>query len=100
VTVNHRVNIGDSSAVVKAKIEKLAHKVASKHNLTVHAYDEVIAPSSIMISAPQWLEPAPVTPTTISPLSAWSILSGTTRAQYGEEVVMAPGLMTGNTDTR
>jgi len=100
VTVNHRVNIGDTGSIVKDKIAHLATKIGDKYNLTIHAYDGVIASSSIMLAAPRFINPAPVTPTSVSPLSAWGILSGTTRAQYGKEVIMAPGLMTGNTDTR
>jgi len=100
VVVNHRVNIGDSVNTVKSKIEKLAKHVAEKHNLTLHAFDGEITSSSIMLSSPHSLDPAPVTPTSVDGVSAWSVLSGTTRAQYGTDVVMAPGLMTGNTDTR
>jgi hypothetical protein len=85
---------------VKAKIAHLASLTAHKYNLTLHAYDDIIASSSIMLSAPVFLDPAPVTPTSVSSISAWGVLSGTTRAQYGKEVIMAPGLMTGNTDTR
>lgn len=33
-------------------------------------------------------------------MTAYEVLAGTTRALYGEEVIMAPGLSTGNTDTR
>jgi len=100
VVVNHRVNIGDSVKTVESKIEKLAKHIAEKHNLTLHAFDGETTSSSIMLSSPHSLDPAPVTPTGIDGISAWSVLSGTTRAQYGTDVVMAPGLMTGNTDTR
>ncbi|KAG9240672.1 hypothetical protein BJ878DRAFT_524940 [Calycina marina] len=98
--VNHRVNIGDTTDLVKLKIARIAGHVAKKHNLTVHAYDGVINSSSIMLDATRTLEPAPITPSTVDTVTPWSVLSGTTRAQYGTEVVMSPGLMTGNTDTR
>ena len=100
VVINHRVNIGDSVSLVKSKIRELAKQVATKYNLTLHAYDNITESSSIMLSAPQHLDTAPVTPSIIDPISAWSVLSGTTRAQYGTGVIMTPGLMTGNTDTR
>jgi len=99
--VNHRVNVGDSSKVVEEKITKLAATVAQKYNLTLNAFDgEAETTSSITLAAnANTLEPAPVTPTTIDK-SPYAVLSGTTRALYGEEIITAPGMMTGNTDTR
>jgi Gly-Xaa carboxypeptidase len=100
--VNHRINVGEHTATAKTKIASLAKSIADKYNLTLHAFDNSKeTPSSItLIAGHTQLEPAPVTPTTITPLSAYAILSGTTRALYGEDVRMAPGIMTGNTDTR
>ncbi|KAI0443599.1 peptidase family M20/M25/M40 [Xylaria telfairii] len=103
VLVNHRVNVGDQVSEVKAKLTHLAHRVAAKHNLTVHAFnDDPEIPSSIKLSSSHSteLEPAPVTPSTADGVTPYSILSGTTRALYGTSVLMAPALMTGNTDTR
>ncbi|KAI0166918.1 carboxypeptidase S [Hypoxylon sp. FL1284] len=100
VLVNHRINVGDSSADVKAKITKLADQIADKYNLTVHAFnDEPETPRSITLNA-KTLEPAPVTPTSVDGVTPYSVLSGTTRAIYGEEIIVAPGIMTGNTDTK
>jgi Gly-Xaa carboxypeptidase len=99
--VNHRVNIGESTDDVKAKLTHLARGVAKKHNLTLSAFeDEDELPSSIMLRAPNTLEPAPVTPTNIDVVSPYKVLSGTVRALYGTNVTVAPGIMTGNTDTR
>ncbi|RMZ88542.1 hypothetical protein DV736_g4236, partial [Chaetothyriales sp. CBS 134916] len=100
-TINHRINVGESAATVHKKIAGLAKAIASKYNLTLHAFDGVTESSSSIsiFSVHPDLEPAPVTPTE-STLSPWTILSGTTRALYGTDVVVAPGIMTGNTDTR
>lgn len=105
--VNHRINIGEHPSEAQENIRKLAKEVAEKYGLDLHAYDGVEKPSSIMLSygKDHVLEPAPVTPTDIySPdskaLSSYGILSGTTRALYGEHIYMAPSLSTGNTDTR
>ncbi|KAJ9629459.1 hypothetical protein H2203_001833 [Taxawa tesnikishii (nom. ined.)] len=104
--VNHRVNIGERPRDVHAKLTRLAKHVGAKYNLTVHAFDDAAeAPSSIMLSASNTtLEPAPVTPTTLRSdngvLSPYGVLSGTLRALYGEDMLVAPGIMTGNTDTR
>jgi Gly-Xaa carboxypeptidase len=102
VLVNHRVNIGEHPSDVQAKMTKLAGKIADKYNLTLNAFtDEPEAPSSIILRVnDRVLEPAPVTPTDIASFTPYSVLSGTTRALYGVEAIMAPGLMTGNTDTK
>jgi len=107
VVVNHRVNVGDTPAHVKEKIARHAKAVASKHNLTLHAYNadpDNLAPSSISLLAPRFLEVAPVTPTKPyllnTSLTPYGILSGTTRALYGKDTIMSPGMATGNTDTR
>lgn len=101
-TINHRINIGEHSSGVHQKIAKLAESVAHKYNLTLHAFDGAKEePRSIMLYAgPNTLEPAPVSPTDTTKLSPYSVLAGTTRALYGEDIVVAPGLMTGNTDTK
>ncbi|KAK8203371.1 hypothetical protein M8818_005262 [Zalaria obscura] len=102
--VNHRVNIGEHPADVHAKLSALAAQIAKKYNLTVHAFDGVEAAQSIMLShGPNDLEPAPVTPTVLRKegrLTPWAVVAGTTRALYGEDMLVTPGLMTGNTDTR
>ncbi|KAL1301957.1 hypothetical protein AAFC00_002413 [Neodothiora populina] len=102
VDVNHRVNIGEKPEDVHAKITKLAKGVAKKYGLGLNAFNGVEeAPSSISLSAVNTtLQVAPVTPTEIDGVTPYSVLSGTTRALYGEKLIMAPGIMTGNTDTR
>ncbi|KAI1214711.1 carboxypeptidase S [Annulohypoxylon truncatum] len=101
VLVNHRVNVGERPADVQVKLTKLAQQVARKYNLTVHAFnDESESPLSITLNTHQILEPAPVTPTSVDAVTPYAILSGTTRAIYGEKLLMAPGITTGNTDTR
>ncbi|OHW98501.1 carboxypeptidase s [Colletotrichum incanum] len=104
VVVNHRVNVGDKTASVKERITEIVRPVAEKYNLTLHAFEEdgkAETPSSItLIGSDKVLEPAPVTPTEVDGVTPYSILSGTTRALYGEGLVVSPGLMTGNTDTR
>jgi Gly-Xaa carboxypeptidase len=102
-TVNQRINVGEHASDVKKKIRNLAKHVAEKYNLTLHAFDANAreSPNSITLtSTAAELEPAPVTPTTVEPLSAYAVLAGTTRGLYGEEIIVAPGIMTGNTDTR
>lgn len=100
--VNHRVNVGDRTSDVQDNLAVLAKTVAEKYNLTVHAFtDEAETPGSISLKAEKTvLESAPVTPTSVDGITPYAVLSGTTRALYGTDVLMAPGLSTGNTDTR
>ncbi|PKS13045.1 hypothetical protein jhhlp_000386 [Lomentospora prolificans] len=105
VLINHRINVGSSSSDVKDKITKLAKRVAKKHNLSLHAFEddkdgEAELNSITLRVTRKPLEPAPVTPTSVDSTTPYSILAGTTRALYGEDMIVAPGIMTGNTDTR
>ncbi|KAI0119565.1 carboxypeptidase s [Daldinia grandis] len=102
VLVDHRVNVGEHSSDVKKKLLRLAGQIADKHNLTVHAFnDEPETPRSITLNLMgDTLEPAPVTPTSVDEVTPYSVLSGTSRALYGETLLVSPGIMTGNTDTR
>ncbi|KAF2110785.1 vacuolar carboxypeptidase-like protein Cps1 [Lophiotrema nucula] len=102
-TVNHRINVGTSSSAVLNKIGRLAAQVAVKYSLEPVFFNGSEVPNSITLSYRDTkLEPAPVTATPVSPNSTtpYSLLSGVTRALYGEELLVAPGIMTGNTDTR
>lgn len=100
--INHRINIGEHTSIVRQRIAELANGVAEKYNLTLHAFDShnESANSITLRVAGVELEPAPISPTDASILSPWSVLSGTIKALYGEDIIVAPGLMTGNTDTK
>jgi Gly-Xaa carboxypeptidase len=98
VVVNHRINVGETPQVVWDRLTRLAGGVAKKYGLDLHAFDGKEEPSSINLdSSATTLEVAPVTPADGPP---FRVVAGTTRALYGKEVVVAPGIMTGNTDTR
>jgi acetylornithine deacetylase/succinyl-diaminopimelate desuccinylase-like protein len=69
-------------------------------NKEIYAPKEVDNPrnTTIILSAdPHGLNPAPVSPDNTY---AWGILSSTVKSVFGESVVLAPSLMTGNTDTK
>jgi len=101
-TVNHRINIGDEPENVWSHISHLVKPIAQKYNLSLHAFDGTDAAyNAISLSAHNTtLRVAPVTPTNVDSVTPYSVLSGTIRALYGEDTVVAPALMTGNTDTR
>lgn len=100
-TVNHRINVGSSSKAIFEHITALAAQVAEKYDLALIPFNGTETPSSITLTARNaLLEPAPTTPTFESHTTPFDILSGTTRALYSTDVLVAPGIMTGNTDTR
>ncbi|KAJ4245790.1 hypothetical protein NW762_013914 [Fusarium torreyae] len=105
VLINHRINVGETSQVIRKKLTKLGGVIAKRHNLTLHAFDdseEELSSINVRLMG-QVLEPAPVTPTHASDEqqdTPWSLISGTTRTLYGKQVVMAPGIMPANTDTK
>jgi Gly-Xaa carboxypeptidase len=103
--INHRINIGSHPSIAKERIASLAAPIAKKYNLTLHAFPTNASseetPSSITLRTDRTeLDTAPITPTSIEGVTPYSVLAGTTRALYGEEIIVAPGIMTGNTDTR
>ena len=102
VTVNHRINIGDEPENVWKRITSLAKPVAKKFNLTLHAFDGTKEAESSISLWPEdtTLRTAPVTPTNVDKITPYAILAATTRALYGEDIIVSPGMTTGNTDTR
>lgn len=105
VVINHRINVGESSEIIKAKLTKLALRVAAKHNLSICAFDcnDEAAESITVRFLGEVLEPAPLSPSIQyedGRPTPWAVLAGTTRELYGEEVIVAPAIMTANTDTK
>lgn len=103
VTINHRINIGAQPENVWARLTDLVRPIAKKYDLNLHAFDGTAeAPLSISLTASDTtLRPAPVTPTDGTAAdSPFAILAGTTRAVYGDAIIVSPGMTTGNTDTR
>lgn len=100
--VNHRINIGQQHEDVYNHITHIIKPIAKKYNLTLNAFNgERAGYNAISLSASSTtLRVAPITPTNIDVVTPWSIVSGTIRALYGEETIVAPTLMTGNTDMR
>jgi len=126
--VNHRISVSDSPAVVQAHLTELLSPEASKWNLSLDAFgslvvadsDEAPKAGSLVLTDAfgTALEPAPVTPVEGA---VWNVLGGTIKTVFahndglpatirrakleaGEEISteinMAPGIMSGNTDTQ
>ncbi|KAJ6469326.1 hypothetical protein C8R45DRAFT_837463 [Mycena sanguinolenta] len=108
--VNHRIATQSSVNATLTRDADLLLPLAERFNLSVTAYGEALTPSAVAygtleLSAPQSLEPAPITPSGKDALP-YALLAGTIREVFRvtrtgvEEIVVAPGIMTGNTDTR
>ncbi|CAK9784507.1 carboxypeptidase S [Cutaneotrichosporon oleaginosum] len=104
--VNFRIDFSESLKSTKAHVEKIAAKVAKKHDLEFRAWsgDEKNPPSGRFLTlevlgAP--LEPAPNTPTSGG---VWELFAGTVRAAIpspdGEPLIVAPFATPGNTDCK
>ncbi|KAJ6595817.1 hypothetical protein DFH09DRAFT_1305595 [Mycena vulgaris] len=77
--VNHRISVDSSVKEIQDRYVELLTPVAKRFNLTV-----------ILIQRSLKLQRG----------SAWDIFSGTARHLWGEDVIVAPLLMNGGTDTR
>ena len=115
--VNRRISVLSSVGDVQAHDTALLKHLAKTFNLTYNAFGAQIsedgAPASgtlTLSSAFQnGLEPAPITPTGAD-AAPYQLLSGTIRATYNthrslalndaDSVIVAPSIMSGNTDTR
>ncbi|GJE90960.1 carboxypeptidase S [Phanerochaete sordida] len=114
--VNHRIATDSSVGAVQEHDADLLHGLARHFNLSYTAFGEQIsekgAPAygSLTLSD-AWgaaLEPAPITPSAGEDAGAFRLLAGTIKTVYrvhrnvtdDETVIVSPGIMSGNTDTR
>ncbi|KAJ7197362.1 carboxypeptidase S [Mycena pura] len=113
VVVNHRIATTSSVHAITTRDAELTKELATRFNLSVTAYGELLTPAdapaygALSLSALRALEPAPVTPSVARP---FRLLAGSIRATFAaaragkdtadKEVFVSPGMMTGNTDTR
>ncbi len=112
--VNHRVAVVSSVDEIKARDTELLRPLANKFNLTYQAFGNIISEEDASSSGTLTLgdlrhtsiEPAPFTPAGGGEDAApYRLLSGTIKATYSAHrpcgdvgsIVVAPGMMTGNT---
>ncbi|EMD39017.1 hypothetical protein CERSUDRAFT_93058 [Gelatoporia subvermispora B] len=114
--VNHRLDAFSSIADLKARVIQTVTPVAKRFNLSVDAFGTLVGDLEpedaygqlrIFDAFGTALEPAPVTP--MGESGPWQLLSGTiigalessNRTSYsGKKAFIAPGMSTGNTDTK
>ncbi|KAF8159671.1 hypothetical protein B0H34DRAFT_704372 [Crassisporium funariophilum] len=113
--INHRISVVSSIAEVQAHDTALLKSLAKKFNLTYEAFGSRISEEGAPFSGSltlsnafgDGLEPAPITPTGPD-AGPYQLLSGTIKATYNahrsltdlNSVIVAPSMMSGNTDTR
>lgn len=105
--VNHRVAMESSIKEVEDHLIDLLTPLAKDIHSTFIAFNKkIFTPSEsdnprsttiTLTTGPDNLEPAPVSP---EDSYAWGVLASTVKNVFGEDVVLAPSLMTGNTDTK
>jgi Gly-Xaa carboxypeptidase len=103
--VNHRIAVESSTSDIKSHIKSVvSSEILPKFSFSLDAWGDVsgnISSSSVgritLSNFDATLEPAPVSP---SHTDAYKTFTGTIKQVFGEDIIVAPSLMTGNTDTK
>jgi Gly-Xaa carboxypeptidase len=103
--VNHRIAVESHVKDVQSKLEAvIASDILPKFSLSLDAWGSVSGNTSsssagqiILDNFDEPLEPSPVSP---FDTEAYKIFTGTIKQVFGEDYIVAPSLMTGNTDTK
>lgn len=103
--VNHRIAVESRASDIRSHIESvISAEILPKFPLTLNAWGELSGNTSSSAVArvtlsnfDTSLDPAPVSP---GDTEAYKTFTGTIKQVFGEDVVVAPSLMTGNTDTK
>ncbi len=111
VTVNYRVSVDEAVKELEESVKGHILPLAKHYGLDVDAFGEhhsfkpdgaAASPGTLVIETTGSNEVAPVSPSTAD-APAWALFAGSIRHAYehlGEEVIVAPSLMTGGTDTK
>ncbi|WWD19722.1 hypothetical protein CI109_104186 [Kwoniella shandongensis] len=121
--INHRVNVLSNAAELQERTISMLLPIVKQYNLTLIGFDnEVVhsgSPTSKVLlenAYGYYTDPAPHSPVTVEDPS-WRVLAGTARGvwasrkevsedgkivelEQGEDLIVAPLMSTGNTDTR
>ncbi|KAK4689346.1 Gly-Xaa carboxypeptidase, partial [Tremellales sp. Uapishka_1] len=120
--INHRVDVSSNAAELEKRTIHTLSPVIKKYNLTLTGFDGKTIhegnKGNVLLSPAfgYFTDPSPISPTDIAD-PAWRIMAGTARGMWasrpavsadgsiveldaGKDLVMAPYMSTGNTDTR
>lgn len=103
--INHRIAVESRTDEVRSKMQSVIEsKILPKFSLSLDAWGSVSGNTSstsvgqiILEDFEEPLEPSPVSP---YDSEAYKLFTGTIKQVLGEEIIVAPSLMTGNTDTK
>jgi Gly-Xaa carboxypeptidase len=103
--VNHRIAVESTTKDIRTHLSQLVQdKILNKHDLSLNAWGSVSGNTSSSSAGQIFLEDfdEPLEPSPVSPYTtdAYKVFSGTIKQVLGEEIIVAPSLMTGNTDTK
>ena len=105
--INHRIAVESRVKDIQSNLESLiSSKILKKFPMKLDAWGSVSGNTSTSSLGTIILETfgndEPLEPSPVSPFDtdAYKIFTGTIKQVMGEEVIVAPSLMTGNTDTK
>lgn len=103
--INHRIAVESQVADVRNNLETLiATKILPKFSLSLDAWGSISGNTSSSSIGKITLEDfhEPLEPSPVSPFDteAYRTFTGTIKQVMGEDIIVAPSLMTGNTDTK
>lgn len=103
--INHRIAVESRPKDVRAKLQTLLEEqILKKFSMSLDAWGSVSGNTStsalgqiVLEDFDEPLEPSPVSP---FDSEAYKTFTGTIKQTFGEDYIVAPSLMTGNTDTK
>lgn len=104
--VNHRIAVESRTKDVKANLKSVIEsKILPKFpSMSLNAWGEVSGNTSSSSTGTIFLDlfDQPLEPSPVSPFDtdAYKVFTGTIKQVLGEDIIVAPSLMTGNTDTK
>ncbi|KAF3927821.1 hypothetical protein ABW20_dc0102048 [Dactylellina cionopaga] len=99
--IDHRIRRGSSVAEIMQSTEKRAASIAKKYGLQLFPYPEnaTYPLNSITLEMEGTRQTSPLTSSRVDISTPFKLIAGTSRAVFGEEFIISPGLNAGNTDT-
>jgi Gly-Xaa carboxypeptidase len=103
--INHRIAVESHVSDIRSNLQSLiSSKIIPKFSLTLNTWGEVSENTSSAAKRAVTLEDfdEPLEPAPVSPFDtgAYKVVTGRIKQVSGEDMVVAPSLMTGNTDTK
>jgi Gly-Xaa carboxypeptidase len=103
--VNHRIAVESRTSDIQSSLESvISSEILPKFALSLDAWGDISGNTSsssagriTLSDFDEPLNPAPVSPTDTE---TYKTFTGTIKQVFGKDVVVAPSLMTGNTDTK